>query len=274
MWRSASGSERNSPNALSPNGARELQIFWPLSSQPPSVLRRGGPQRRQVAAGLGLRPGLRPDLLAAGHLRQHPVQLFFGAVREQRRRQHRGAVGAGPSGCAGAEVLLLVDHPLQQRGVAAAVLLGPGDHRQAGVEKHLVPAAVLLEAFGGVVGLRRERVLVGGEELAHLGPELRGVVVESQVHQALSRSMRFDHLAAGIAGQRVEEPHRPRRLEVRQMLTGVGDHGLLVQRRAGLDHDECLADLAEPLVGHADHRATRRRRPAGPAPARSRRDRR
>ena len=38
MCRCASGSERNSPNARSPNGARELQIFWPLSSQPPSVL--------------------------------------------------------------------------------------------------------------------------------------------------------------------------------------------------------------------------------------------
>ncbi len=37
LCRCASGSERNNPKALSPNGARELQIFWPLSSQPPSV---------------------------------------------------------------------------------------------------------------------------------------------------------------------------------------------------------------------------------------------
>ena len=140
--------------------------------QPAAVgLGRRRAQRRQVAARLRLRPRLRPDLLAAGHLRQHPVELLLGAVREQRRREHRGAVGAGPSRRAGAEVLLLVDHPLQQRGVAAAVLLGPGDHRQAGVEKHLVPTPVLLEALGGVVRLRRERLLVRGKEVAYLGLE-------------------------------------------------------------------------------------------------------
>ena len=37
LWRCASGSDRNNPKARSPNGARELQIFWPLSNQPPSV---------------------------------------------------------------------------------------------------------------------------------------------------------------------------------------------------------------------------------------------
>src|SRR5262249_10496901 len=38
LCRSAAGSDRNSPNAISANGARELQIFCPFSSQPPSVL--------------------------------------------------------------------------------------------------------------------------------------------------------------------------------------------------------------------------------------------
>ncbi|CFE44450.1 Uncharacterised protein [Mycobacterium tuberculosis] len=36
--RSTAGSERNSPKPMSANGARELQIFCPLSSQPPSTL--------------------------------------------------------------------------------------------------------------------------------------------------------------------------------------------------------------------------------------------
>ena len=38
LCRSAAGSDRNSPNPISANGARELQIFCPLSSHPPSVL--------------------------------------------------------------------------------------------------------------------------------------------------------------------------------------------------------------------------------------------
>src|SRR5450631_2620631 len=64
----------------------------------------------------------------------------------------------------------------------------------------------------------------------------------------------FDHLAAGIAGQRVDEPHRSRCLEVRQMLTGVADHRLLVESRAGSRDDERPADFAQSLVGNSDHR--------------------
>ena len=151
--------------------------------QPPAV----GPggrraQRRQVTAGFGFGPGLGPDLLTTGHFRQDAVALFFGAVREQRRRQHRGAVGAGSTRCTGPEVLLFEDHPLQQRRVSAAVAFRPGDDRQPRVEEHLVPAAMLFETVGGVVGLRRERVGVRGKELPHLGAEFVGGVVEREIH--------------------------------------------------------------------------------------------
>src|SRR3954454_4928974 len=64
----------------------------------------------------------------------------------------------------------------------------------------------------------------------------------------------FDHLAARIARQLVDEPHRPRRLEVRHMLSGVSDHGLFVEGGTGPGHDEGTADLAEALVGNPDHR--------------------
>ncbi len=97
MWRWASGSERNRPKPRSPNGARELQIFCPLSFQPPSTLVAVEHAARPGRCRTRLGPGLGPDLLAAGHFRQHPLELFLGAVREQCRRQHRGAVGAGPA---------------------------------------------------------------------------------------------------------------------------------------------------------------------------------
>ena len=157
---------------LAERGSRTPDL---LAVEQPAAVRLGRrrAQRRQVTAGLRLRPRLRPDLLTAGHLRQHPIQLLLGAVREQRRRKHRGAVGAGPPRRAGAEVLLLVHDPLQQARVTAAVLLGPGDHRQAGVEKRLVPAPMLLEALGCVIRLRRERLLVRSKEVAHLGLELQ-----------------------------------------------------------------------------------------------------
>ena len=69
-----------------------------------------------------------------------------------------------------------------------------------------------------------------------------------------SLQQRLDHLAARIARQHVEELHRSRDLEVRQVFARVGDHGFFVQRRAGRRHDERLADLAEPLVGNPDDR--------------------
>ena len=109
------GSERNSPKPQSANAARELQVFWPLSSQPPSRPRGGGAQRRQVAARLRLRPGLRPDLLAGGHRRQEPGQLLGRAVLEEGRREQEDAVLADPSGRAGRVVLLLEDQPLAGR---------------------------------------------------------------------------------------------------------------------------------------------------------------
>ena len=76
------------------------------------------------------------------------------------------------------KVLLLEHHPMQQRRVAAAVLLRPGDHGQAGVEQHPIPMPMLGKAFGVVVGLRRDRLSVGREEIPYLGLEGQCVFVE------------------------------------------------------------------------------------------------
>lgn len=188
-----------SKGAVAERGSRTPDL---LAVEPPTAVGPGGgrPQRRQVAAGLGFRPRLGPDLLAAGHLGQHAPLLLLGAVGEQCWAEHRGAVRAGATRRSRAEVLLLVNDPLQQRRVPAAVLLGPGDDRQARVEQHPVPVTVLLESLRGVVGLRREVRSVGREELAHLGAELFGVVVERQVHQLVSRSSGLTTFPPGFRG--------------------------------------------------------------------------
>src|SRR4029079_1137699 len=64
----------------------------------------------------------------------------------------------------------------------------------------------------------------------------------------------FDHFASWVARQGVEESHRSRDLEIRQMLTRIRDHGRLVEFGARQLDDECLADLAQPLVWHSNDR--------------------
>ena len=158
--------------------------------QPTAVgLSRRRSQRCQITAGLRLRPRLRPDLFSAGHFRQDPVQLLLGPVAEEGGGQHRDSIGAGPARGAGPEVLLFEHHPLQQARVAAAVLLRPGDHRQPGVEKHPVPAPVLIESLGGVIGLGGELARVLRQEGPDLVAERAGLVVVVDIHQAISRSV-------------------------------------------------------------------------------------
>src|SRR5262249_13858563 len=56
----------------------------------------------QIAAGLRLRPGLRPDLVARGHRRQKARLLLIGAVFHQRRAKQENAVLVDPRGSLGA----------------------------------------------------------------------------------------------------------------------------------------------------------------------------
>ncbi len=78
-----------------------------------------------------------------------------------RRAEQEDAVLVDAARRAGAVVLLFEDQPLEQIGAAAAVLDGPGDHREAAGVELLLPGAVGLEAFFRVEGrellLRRVR---------------------------------------------------------------------------------------------------------------------
>src|SRR5690606_33298075 len=79
-------------------------------------------------------------------------------------------------------VLLLEDHPLFERRVASAELLGPGDDRQSCVGQTPFPLTVLFEAFRGVHRLQRCARNVRLEEGAHLVAERDGGVVEFEIH--------------------------------------------------------------------------------------------
>jgi hypothetical protein len=75
-------------------------------------------------------------------------------VLEEGGGEQVDAVLGDPSGRTGGVVLLLEDQPLQEGGVAAAVLLGPGHDRPAVGLELLLPGAVGGEAR---LGLQRER---------------------------------------------------------------------------------------------------------------------
>ncbi len=55
LWRAASGSVRNSPNIQLQNAPRVVQVFWPLSTQPPRSSSRAArllmPARSEPASG-------------------------------------------------------------------------------------------------------------------------------------------------------------------------------------------------------------------------------
>ena len=131
----------------------------------------------QVAAGVGLRPPLAPEVLGRGHAGQDAVLLLLGTELEQRGCEQEDPVLRDPLGTPGAVVLLLEDEPLEQGGLTAAVLPGPRHHGPAGVEELALPFPVQGEAGGrvsrgqpaGDVGLQPGPGL-GAERLLLLGP--------------------------------------------------------------------------------------------------------
>ena len=162
---------------------------------------RGRAQRREVAARLGLRPGLRPDLLAAGHLRQHAVaaapwcRARTASVRASRCRWRWPG-----------RVRLRGSTPPRRRSTAAAWRRGrrtSSARRSPRGPRRTAPCP----SGGAARNPRRCRrtsvgkcVGVGGEEVADLGPELLGRVVERQVHQIISRSCGLTTLPPGLRG--------------------------------------------------------------------------
>ena len=185
----------------------------------------GGLERGQVGAGLGLGPALRPHLLAGRHRRQEPVLLLGRAVVEDDRREQEDAVLGDPAGSAGAVVLLLEDHPLDQRRIAAVVLLGPRHDRPARGGELRLPLLVGGPALGGVHRRQPLGRHVRGQPLPGLGPEGQLGLGQGQIH--LLPQLRLQDLAGQVAGECVGELHQPRHLEVGQPFAGERDQVIL-----------------------------------------------
>ena len=104
-----------------------------------AVEHRAGLHVREVGARVGLRVALAPQLLDRLDLREEALLLLLGAVRDERRGEEALAEEADPRRRARLRVLLVEDHLLDDAGVAAAVLLGPGHARPSGRRRAASP---------------------------------------------------------------------------------------------------------------------------------------
>ena len=90
--------------------------------------------------------------------------------------------------------------------------------------------------------------------VARLGLEGQLALGQVEVHRQRPRARSSAPCRTRLRGSDVEELDLARHLEVGQPLLGEGDHVVGGERVEPRDHDVRLADLAHPLVGHADDR--------------------
>jgi hypothetical protein len=138
---------------------------------------RRGLDRRQIAAGVGLRVALRPADLAARDLRQVLAALVLGAELEQRGADHREPEADQRQ--RQVEAAQLVEQDLGVRLVepAAAVRLGPGRRGQPALGEDL---AVALRPGMRQLGRAAAPVITAGRWRA---AEQRGQRVLDQLDQ-------------------------------------------------------------------------------------------
>src|SRR4051794_351898 len=139
-------------------------------------------ERREVGAGLGLGEALAPDLVGGEDRLEEALLLLLGAVRDHDRAAHHEAEHVRGHRRPRAHHLLVEERLLDQRGAAAAVLLGP---RQSGVAR-VVQLVLPLAAEPERVNVARRlltRVVVL-KPLAQLVAEGLLVWAEGQVHAA------------------------------------------------------------------------------------------
>jgi len=134
------GLDRNSPNPISANGARELQIFCPLSNQPPSVLVAGrtGSDARSLPRFLLRSQACAADLFAAAG-----ISAGFGPADACRVRNNVGASIEVPLGAGrpGAPAPKYSSHtpPVQRSASTPAVLFGQVITDRPASKQHAVP---------------------------------------------------------------------------------------------------------------------------------------
>ena len=160
--------------------AYDVQIFWPLTSQPsPSV--RGGAQRREVGARLRLGKALTPDDFAPRDGRQVLLLLLLGAVPHDDRADPVDAHVLGAARLVVGPHLLAHHGLLPHRRPAAAEILRPRQAQQVAFGQ--CPAELLgrLEV-GRVVGEGAQKVLghMTVHQLTQIASQVGGLPAPSQ----------------------------------------------------------------------------------------------
>jgi hypothetical protein len=103
------------------------------------------PQTGEIAAGIGLRIALAPQLVGAEDARQVPPLLLFGPPVNKRRAQQVQRARRRQNRRTGGKIFLVEDHLLHKAGAPAAIFLGPGDPDPAGGVHCLLPCNALFE---------------------------------------------------------------------------------------------------------------------------------
>lgn len=101
---------------------------------------------REVRAGIRLGVALTPERFTTRDRRQEAALLLLAAERDQRRREQPLADVTEPPGSAGACILFVPDHLLQQRGAASADLLRPAEPDPAVGAEPPLPGAPRVDA--------------------------------------------------------------------------------------------------------------------------------
>src|SRR5690606_27952672 len=120
---------------LRPRGPDLLALDDPLAALEPRARLHVG----EVGAGVGLRVALAPDRLAARDPGQEALLLLVAAERDQGGREQPLADVAEPARPAGARVLLVPDHLLEQRRAAPARLARPAEPDPARLAEPSLP---------------------------------------------------------------------------------------------------------------------------------------
>ena len=163
----ASGSVRQTQKHQWARWASVVQTFCPLMTHCVAVEHRAGLDVREVRAGVRLRVPLAPELLDRLDLGEEALLLLLGAVRDERRGEQALAEEADPGRRTRLGVLLVEDHLLDDAGVAAAVLLGPGQADPAVLAEQALPLDA--DVVAGLVGRT-----TAGAELGELADQVLG----------------------------------------------------------------------------------------------------
>ena len=208
LWRSASGSDRNSPNALSPNGRPRAPDLLPVE-QPAAV----GPASPSTAVMPGRCRTRAPTTPAPRSPRRWPFSAAPGPAAPRCRARTASAPASRCRWRWPARVRRPGSTPPRTPPSASSVASRPPYFSGQVITERPAskstlsqrrccskPSAVSYDVVGNdfLLAARKSRTSARNSSVA---------LVEFQIHYAISRSSGLDHLAARVARQRCRQNH-------------------------------------------------------------------